>query len=90
MAKKKTDSFQWSLSVGGRGGVCRDFLNLTVVGFSGLKQKWDRSATELSVLQKTSQIAVKAKEDNRPLTSLTLWRNRKSLVGRVERVDRCN
>lgn len=76
--------------------MCRDFRDLLIVGSSGLKKKeraigiWDRSATELSVSRKTSQIAVEAKEDNRPLTSLTLSRNRKSLVGRVEKVDRCN
>lgn len=76
--------------------MCREFLGLIIVGSSGLKQKgravgiWDRSASELSVSQKTSQIAVEAKEDNRPLTSLTLWRNRKSLAGQVEKVDRCN
>ncbi|EFB22575.1 hypothetical protein PANDA_020279 [Ailuropoda melanoleuca] len=65
--------------------MCRDFRDLIIVGFSGLKKKeraigiWDRSATELSVSRKASQIAVEAKEDNRPLTSLTLSRNRKSL-----------
>ena len=45
----------------------------------------------LSVSLETFQMTVEAKEDNRRLlTSLILWGNRKSLVGLVEKVDRCD
>lgn len=91
----RTASFQWGTLWGEEEAACAKGSSAVC---SHRLQGWDRRAGQLgsrtpvlSVSLETSQMIAEAKEDNRRLlNSLILWRNRKSLVGLVEKVDRCD